>query len=138
MGRPFRSKPSKALSFAGSPTVRVNGEDIEPHRTSVPSLACRLFANRSGIPSEESLRTAIKLPNAAKTIRTVECFASFTPKSAATDSGFRPRHSGEGIEGSGKTPSTISSEGVNKGSGPATGWGREPGALKHLLLVFVH
>jgi len=50
---------AKALSFPGSPTVRVNGEDVEPHQTSVPSLACRLNANRSGVPSEELLRAAI-------------------------------------------------------------------------------
>jgi len=50
---------AKTLLFPGSPTVRVNGEDVEPHQTSVPSLACRLYENRSGIPSEESLRIAI-------------------------------------------------------------------------------
>jgi hypothetical protein len=50
---------AKALSFPGSPTVRVNGEDVEPRQTNVPSLACRLYENRSGIPSEELLRVAI-------------------------------------------------------------------------------
>ena len=50
---------AKALLFPGSPTVRVNGEDVEPQQTSVPSLACRLYENRSGIPSEELLRVAI-------------------------------------------------------------------------------
>jgi hypothetical protein len=50
---------AKALLFPGSPTVRVNGEDVEPQQTSAPSLACRLYANRSGIPPEELLRTAI-------------------------------------------------------------------------------
>ena len=50
---------AKALLFPGSPTVRVNGEDVEPNHTTVPSLACRLYENRSGIPSEELLRVAI-------------------------------------------------------------------------------
>jgi hypothetical protein len=50
---------AKALLCPGSPTVRVNGEDVELHQVSVPSLACRLYANRSGVPSEESLRVAI-------------------------------------------------------------------------------
>ncbi len=50
---------AKTLLFPGSPTVRVNGEDVEPHETSVPSLACRLYENRSGIPSEELLQIAI-------------------------------------------------------------------------------
>jgi len=52
---------AKALLFPGSPTVRVNGDDVEPHQTSVPSLACRLYANRIGIPSEELLRIAISV-----------------------------------------------------------------------------
>jgi hypothetical protein len=50
---------AKDLLFPGSPTVRVNGEDVEPHRTNVPSLACRLYENRSGIPSGELMRVAI-------------------------------------------------------------------------------
>jgi len=50
---------ARELMFSGSPTIRVNGEDVEPHQTSVPSLACRLYATRSGIPSEELLRMAI-------------------------------------------------------------------------------
>ncbi len=50
---------AKALLFPGSPTVRINGEDVERHRTSAPGLSCRLYENRSGIPSEELLRTAV-------------------------------------------------------------------------------
>jgi len=50
---------AKALLFPGSPTVRVNGEDVESHLKSGPSLACRLYENWSGIPSEELLRVAI-------------------------------------------------------------------------------
>jgi hypothetical protein len=50
---------AEALLFPGSPTVRINGEDVEPTRTTVPSLSCRLYANRSGILSEELLRVAI-------------------------------------------------------------------------------
>jgi len=50
---------AKALLFPGSPTIRIDGEDVEQHEKATPSLACRLYANRSGIPSEESLRMAI-------------------------------------------------------------------------------
>jgi hypothetical protein len=50
---------AKALLFPGSPTIRIDGEDVEQHETVVPSLACRLYANYSGIPSEELLRIAI-------------------------------------------------------------------------------
>ena len=50
---------ARELMFSGSPTIRVNGEDVEPHQTSAPSLACRLYENRNGIPSEELLRVAI-------------------------------------------------------------------------------
>jgi hypothetical protein len=50
---------ARELMFPGSPTIRVNGEDVEPQERSAPSLACRLYGNRSGIPSEELLRLAI-------------------------------------------------------------------------------
>ena len=50
---------AKALLFPGSPTIRIDGKDVEQHATVVPSLACRLYANRSGVPSEELLRIAI-------------------------------------------------------------------------------
>ena len=50
---------AKSLGFPGSPTVRVNGKDIEPAKTIVPALACRIYANGSGVPPEHLLRTAI-------------------------------------------------------------------------------
>lgn len=55
---------AKALLFPGSPTVRVNGRDIEPNPTIVPGLACRLYANGSGVPPEETLRAAISAAKA--------------------------------------------------------------------------
>ena len=50
---------AQSLGFPGSPTVRVNGRDIEPTRTVTSVLACRLYANGTGIPPEEMLRAAI-------------------------------------------------------------------------------
>ena len=47
------------LMFPGSPTIRVDGEDVEPDQTITPSLKCRLYANLSGVPSEEMLRLAL-------------------------------------------------------------------------------
>ena len=51
---------AKDLLFPGSPTIRVNGKDVEPSEATVPSLACRLYANRSGVPSEQVLRRAVE------------------------------------------------------------------------------
>lgn len=50
---------AKTLMFCGSPTVRINGYDVEPVEANVPGLACRLYANRTGVPSEEVLRLAV-------------------------------------------------------------------------------
>ena len=50
---------AKALQFPGSPTVRVNGRDVEPGKTSAAGLACRLYANLTGVPSEQLLRVAV-------------------------------------------------------------------------------
>jgi hypothetical protein len=50
---------AKALLFPGSPTIRINGDDVEPAETNMPGLACRLYANSTGIPSEEVLQMAV-------------------------------------------------------------------------------
>jgi hypothetical protein len=51
---------ANTLSFFGSPTIRVNGLDIEPDaRNLQPSgLACRRYSG--GLPSEELIRSAIR------------------------------------------------------------------------------
>jgi len=48
-----------ALQFPDSPTIRINGTDVEPNRTNVTGLACRLYANSSAVPSEEMLRLVL-------------------------------------------------------------------------------
>ncbi len=50
---------AKALRFFGSPTVRVNGVDIDADSRHIDDtgLACRRYAG--GIPSDEMIRTAI-------------------------------------------------------------------------------
>jgi hypothetical protein len=50
---------AEALLFPGSPTIRIDGRDVEQLGTVASGLVCRLYANRSGIPSEELLRIAI-------------------------------------------------------------------------------
>lgn len=56
---------AKALKFLGSPSVRVNGMDIErsAHREISFAIACRTYNDgccSSGLPSQELIRTAIK------------------------------------------------------------------------------
>jgi len=52
-----------ALGFAGSPTVRINGQDVagEPRHLRVPALACRLYSSGpdAGIPPLHLLRHAV-------------------------------------------------------------------------------
>ena len=50
---------AKTLMFPGSPTIRINDDDVEPEHISGPRMSCRLYANRKGIPSEEVLRLAV-------------------------------------------------------------------------------
>lgn len=54
---------AKALQFPGSPTIRIDGSDVEFIETKSHSLACRLYPNRSGVPSEEMLRVALSRAN---------------------------------------------------------------------------
>lgn len=53
------AEDARAWMFPGSPTIRVNGRDVEPDMMSAPGLTCRLYANRTGVPSEEVLRLAV-------------------------------------------------------------------------------
>jgi hypothetical protein len=50
---------ARALQFLGSPSVRVNGQDVEPVEDASPRLSCRLYANLTGVPGQDSLRRAI-------------------------------------------------------------------------------
>ncbi len=48
---------ARGLRFGGSPTVRVDGHDVEDPGGQT-ALACRLYSGGEGLPSEESLRRA--------------------------------------------------------------------------------
>lgn len=49
---------AKKVSFRGSPTLLINGEDIEGiTRPENPSLACRFYVN--GIPSSDEIRKIV-------------------------------------------------------------------------------
>jgi hypothetical protein len=51
---------AKALKFFGSPTIRVNGIDIEAssRRVSESGFACRCYPG--GLPSEKMIRAAVR------------------------------------------------------------------------------
>lgn len=51
-----------SLRFSGSPTIRINGHDVEPQEGGIASfgLMCRLYADGNGAPSHERLRDAIQ------------------------------------------------------------------------------
>src|SRR5277367_2205077 len=52
---------AQSLKFPGSPTIRINGHDVEPQNEQAASfgLMCRLYSDGSGVPSEQTLRVAI-------------------------------------------------------------------------------
>lgn len=57
---PVRSH-DEALSFRfpGSPTIRVNGSDVDLESAFGYGLACRLYGNGTNIPSEATIRAAV-------------------------------------------------------------------------------
>jgi len=66
-GVPVNSdEDARALMFPGSPTIRINGNDVEQEQISTYGLNCRLYANRTGIPSEDSLRRAVSKATAVE------------------------------------------------------------------------
>lgn len=57
------AETSLALNFAGSPSVRVNGVDVEGCEPGTVGLSCRTYMNgavREGAPSLESIRRAVR------------------------------------------------------------------------------
>ena len=55
---------AEALRFPGSPTIRIDGRDVDPvGATARPALNCRIYRPREGgispIPSREQLEEAL-------------------------------------------------------------------------------
>jgi hypothetical protein len=54
------------LRFVGSPTIRVDGQDIDPPRDSPYALTCRAYRLEddriSPIPSKDMIRRALRFP----------------------------------------------------------------------------
>jgi hypothetical protein len=50
--------------FLGSPTVLVNGVDIDPHASQQAryGLSCRVYPGVSGLPPDEMIRAALQSP----------------------------------------------------------------------------
>jgi hypothetical protein len=53
---------ARSLEFLGSPTIRINGNDVEPQseKIAVFGLMCRLYSDDGGVPSRQKLRAAIE------------------------------------------------------------------------------
>jgi hypothetical protein len=56
---------AEALSFPGSPTIRVDGRDVDPDGAGArPALTCRIYRQPDGrvspIPSREQLEEALR------------------------------------------------------------------------------
>src|SRR5215469_7008348 len=47
------------LKFPGSPTIRIDGSDVESNHGESYRLACRLYSNGTGVPSREILERAL-------------------------------------------------------------------------------
>jgi hypothetical protein len=49
------------VGFLGSPTVRINGLDIEPsaHQRTAFGMMCRTYEGSGGVPSEDMIRSAL-------------------------------------------------------------------------------
>lgn len=60
------AKEAVQLGFLGSPTVRIDGEDIDPAARSLrePSLACRLYG-RSGAPPRALVEQVLRAKSEA-------------------------------------------------------------------------
>jgi hypothetical protein len=53
---------AQSLKFPGSPTIRIDGEDVEPQseRAATFEIMCRIYSDGGGTPSRKMLRVAIE------------------------------------------------------------------------------
>jgi hypothetical protein len=53
---------AQSLKFPGSPTIRIDGHDVEPQseKAAAFGLMCRLYSDGNGAPSEQKIRAAIE------------------------------------------------------------------------------
>jgi len=56
------TETAQSLKFPGSPTIRINGNDVEPQDENLTAfgLMCRFYSDGSGVPSRKNLREAIE------------------------------------------------------------------------------
>ena len=57
---------ARSLKFTGSPTVRIDGRDVESTSHQSYGLACRLYSGGAGVPPVEMLQRAISGAHFAK------------------------------------------------------------------------
>ena len=50
---------ARQLKFPGSPTIRIDGRDVESTPQDSYGLACRLYSNGTGVPSLEAMQRAV-------------------------------------------------------------------------------
>lgn len=50
---------ARSLRFPGSPTVRINGRDVESTPQQSYGLACRLYLGGTGVPSVGAMQRAV-------------------------------------------------------------------------------
>ncbi len=59
---------AKKHSFPGSPTIGINGEDIEPETAGITGMICRIYSNGTGLPDREVLKCKIAKASGFKTV----------------------------------------------------------------------
>src|SRR5215469_4204687 len=64
---------ARKLKFPGSPTIRIDGSDVESNHPESYGLACRLYSNGTGVPSLETLERALAQ---AKEVKVLKCIRS--------------------------------------------------------------
>src|SRR5207244_3559068 len=60
---------ARALQFPGSPTVRINGVDVESGMGAVIGIGRRLYADGSGVPSEHPVMSGCQVVTNPERIR---------------------------------------------------------------------
>jgi arsenate reductase (thioredoxin) len=103
---------ARSVGFAGSPTIRVAGKDIEPASGTPGVLACRVYEGGSGVPPRWKLEAAILRALAPKHILLL-CVANSARSQMAEGLARALAPSGVVVSSAGSVPTQVRPQAIH-------------------------
>jgi arsenate reductase len=102
---------ASALQFPGSPTVRIDGLDLEVPQSGPPALACRLYEDGSGVPPAWMIEAGLLRALAPRHVLFL-CVANSARSQMAEGVGRTVAEAGVRVSSAGSEPSRVRPQAV--------------------------